>query len=237
MAKQPRRSEFRDSREIPNYGVPETAHYLRVPEATLRSWVLGREYPTKAGDRHFRPLISLAQHEPPLLSFINLVEAHVLDAIRHQHNLPLRTVRAALEYVVREFGSQHPLALQQFETDGVNLFIQKVDKLINVSQEGQLAMRELLTSHLQRIEHDEAGLAMRLYPFTRPDHFQQLKAVVIDPRLSFGRPAIAGTGIATVVIAERYLAGESIVELAKDYGRELSEIEEAVRCELRLEAA
>ncbi len=139
--------------------------------------------------------------------------------------------------MVREFGSQHPLALQQFETDGVNLFIQKVDKLINVSQEGQLAMRELLTSHLQRIEHDEAGLAMRLYPFTRPDHFQQLKAVVIDPRMSFGRPVIAGTGIAIVVIAERYLAGESIVELAKDYGRELSEIEEAVRCELRLEAA
>jgi uncharacterized protein (DUF433 family) len=198
---------------------------------------LGREYPTKARDRHFRPRIWLAQDEPPLLSFINLVEAHVLDAIRHQHHLPLKTVRAALEYVAREFGSKHPLAQQQFETDGVDLFIQKMDDLVNVSQDGQLAMRELLTSHLRRIEHDKAGLAMRLYPFTRPAHFQQLKAVVIDPRMSFGRPVIAGTGIATVVIAERYLAGESIVELAKDYGRELSEIEEAVRCELRLEAA
>lgn len=94
-------------------------------------------------------------------------------------------------------------------------------------------MRELLKSHVERIEHDEAGLAIRLYPFTRPDHVQQPKAVVIDPCMSFGRPVIAGTGIATAVIAERYMAGESIVELAKDYGRELSEIEEAVRCELR----
>lgn len=237
MVKRPRRPELKDRREIPNYGIPEAAHYLRVAEATLRSWVLGRAYPTEAGDREFRPLIRLAQHEPPLLSFINLVETHILDAIRHEHRLPRKTVRAALEYVAREFGSRHPLAQQQFETDGVNLFIQKVDKLINVSQDGQLAMRELLESHLQRIEHDEAGLAIRLYPFTRPDHAQQPRLVVIDPRMSFGRPVIAGTGIATTIIAERYVAGESMVELAKDYGRELSEIEEAVRCELRLEAA
>ncbi len=226
MAKRARRPEFQDLREIPNYGIPEAAHYLRVAEATLRSWVLG-----------FRPLIRLAQHEPRLLSFINLVEAHVLDAIRHQHRVPLRTVRAALEYVAREFSARHPLAQQQFETDGVNLFIQKVDKLINVSQDGRLAMRELLKTHLRRIEHDEAGLAIRLYPFTRPEHAQQPRVVVIDPRMSFGRPVIAGTGIATTAIAERYLAGESVVELAKDYGRELSEIEETVRCELRLEAA
>ena len=122
MAKRARRPEFQDRREIPNYGIPEAAHYLRVAGATLRSWVLG-----------FRPLIRLAQHEPPLLSFINLGETHVLDAIRHQHRLPVKTVRAALEYVAREFGSGHPLAQHQFETDGVNLFIQKVDKaaLIN----------------------------------------------------------------------------------------------------------
>lgn len=210
MAKRARRPEFQDRREIANYGIPEAAHYLRVAEATLRSWVLG-----------FRPLIRLAQREPPLLSFINLVEAHVLDAIRHHHRRPLRTVRRALEYVAREFGSRHPLAQQQFETVGVNLFIQRVD----------------LKSHLKRIEHDEAGLAIRLYPFTRPNHAQQPRVVVIDPRMSFGRPVIAGTGIATTAIAERYVAGESMVELAKDYGRELSEIEEAVRCELRLEAA
>jgi len=39
------------------------------------------------------------------------------------------------------------------------------------------------------------------------------------------------------VIAERYKAGESIDALAADYGRETGDIEEAIRCELRLAEA
>jgi uncharacterized protein (DUF433 family) len=53
----------------------------------------------------------------------------------------------------------------------------------------------------------------------------------IDPRISFGRPVIAGTRIATAVIGERWRAGESVEALAADYGRSLAEIEEAIRCE------
>jgi uncharacterized protein (DUF433 family) len=39
------------------------------------------------------------------------------------------------------------------------------------------------------------------------------------------------------VIAERYKAGESIDALADDYGRSRLEIEEAIRCELEVQAA
>ena len=56
--------------------------------------------------------------------------------------------------------------------------------------------------------------------------------LVIDPRISFGRPVIAGTNIRTSIVAERYLAGESINALARDYGRDHGEIEEAIRCEI-----
>ena len=48
---------------------------------------------------------------------------------------------------------------------------------------------------------------------------------------------LAGTGIPSAMIAERYKAGESVHELAKDYGRDRREIEEAIRCELAVEAA
>ena len=60
--------------------------------------------------------------------------------------------------------------------------------------------------------------------------------IVIDPRLSAGRPVIAGTGLTTQVIAERYKAGESIFDLAQDYGHESAELEEAIRYELQAAA-
>jgi uncharacterized protein (DUF433 family) len=77
----------------------------------------------------------------------------------------------------------------------------------------------------------------RLYPFTRKRTPDEPKAIVIDPRISFGRPVLAGSGIPTAVIAERYKAGESVDELADDYGRKRLEIEEAIRCELDERAA
>jgi len=56
--------------------------------------------------------------------------------------------------------------------------------------------------------------------------------VLIDPYVAFGRPVLTGTGIPTAVIADRYKAGESIDELAEDYGQDRFHIEEAIRCEL-----
>jgi uncharacterized protein (DUF433 family) len=170
------------------------------------------------------------------LSFVNLVEAHVLDAIRREHRIPLPNIRSALDYVRRHFSSKHPLAEQKFETDGVNLFVSRFQDLISASEAGQLAMRELIQAHLRRIEHDSAGFAVRLFPFTRKDDLDQPKIVVIDPYISFGRPTISGTGVSTNIIAERYKAGDSMDALADDYGCQRAQVEEAVRCELELAA-
>lgn len=227
----------RDPRESPAYGIPEAAHYLRIPVATLRSWVVGRYYPAGGKRKFFRPIIEPADKDHHLLSFRNLVEAHVLDAIRRDHHIALAKVRTALTYLRRHFPSQHPLADQKFETDGSHLFIQKYGQLINLSQEGQLAIRRVLEAHLRRIERDASGLAVRLYLFTRKHQPDEPKVVVVDPCVSFGRPVLTGTGIATAIIAERFEAGESIRELAEDYGRHPSEIEEAIRCEFQADAA
>ena len=35
-----------DPRELPTYGIVEAAHYLLIPRATLRSWVVGYTYQT-----------------------------------------------------------------------------------------------------------------------------------------------------------------------------------------------
>lgn len=227
-----------DPRELPAYSIPDAAHYLRMPTSTLRAWVMGQVYKTGTGARRvFQPIIVLPETARHLLSFVNLVEAHVLDATRRRHRISLQKVRRALRYLSKQFHSPHPLADQRFETDGIDLFVEQSGLLVNLSQDGQLAIRSALEAYLRRIERDEVGFAARLYPFTRKREPEEPKAVVIDPYVSFGRPVLVGTGIPTAVIAERYKAGESIDELAEDYGRARLDIEEAIRCELEVEAA
>ena len=227
-----------DPREVASYSVMEAAHYLRIPRTTLRDWVSGRKYRSNKGLHFSKPIIQVPDPKKKVLSFMNLVEIHVLDAIRRKHEIPLEKVRTALNYLSKQFPSRHPLADQEFDTDGLNLFIKKFSQLINISQEGQLAIQEVLQAHLHRIERDLKGIPVRLYPFTRKRDLQdEPRAVVIDPHVSFGRPVIVGTGIPTAVIAERYKAGESVDDLADDYGRRRLEIEEAIRCELSVEAA
>jgi uncharacterized protein (DUF433 family) len=229
-------TQSKDIREFPTYGVAETVHYLQIPQTTLRSRVVGRRYPTGDGTRFFEPFITPPDPNRSLLSFMNVVEVHVLDAIRRQHQTRLAKIRQALQHLRQHFPSRHPLAGQTFATDGLDLFIQRYGRRINIGQSGQLAMRNLLEAHLQWIERDRQGIAIRLYPFTRKCLPDEPRLVVIDPYMSFGRPTLTSSGIATAMIAERYKAGESVDEIADDYGRDRLEIEEAIRCELQIEA-
>jgi len=219
-----------DLKETPNYGIAEAATYLRLSPSTLRAWLLGQ-----AG---FRSVIRIADPRNRTLSFVNLVEAHVLAGMRRQHGVPLRNVRSAIEYVSKELQITRPLANQQFETDGLNLYLDHLGQTVNASRGGQQAMAALLKGYLRRIDRDPGGVPIKLYPMTRdasPD--DQPRSVVIDPRVSFGRPVISGTGIPTAVLAERFKAGESLESLADDYGTEQSALEEAIRIELELRAA
>ena len=221
---------------MPAYSLGEAAHYLRMPEGTLRSWVVGRLYPVAGASKRSRPLIHLDDPKKQYLSFINLVEAHVLAAIRRRHGVRLPKVRRALDYVNRQFRVEHPLINQAFQTDGLDLFAERYGELINASREGQHAMKEIIGVYLKRIEWDSKGLPIKLYLFTRDTQAETAPAsdprvVVMNPAVSFGRPVIVGTGIPVSSIYERYRAGDSVADLAKDFRLDTSAIEEAIRCE------
>lgn len=226
----------RDPRNIPAYSIGDAARYLRIPAATIRSWTVGRKYPKASGEGVFNPLIPILELKPRLLSFTNMVEVHVLRAIRTDHNVDLAKVRDALDFLEANLNITHPLAHQEFQTDGVDLFVERYGHLINASRSGQIAMKQSLKTHLSRIEPDDTGLAIKLFPFTRSHEENNPRIVVIDPRIAFGRLVIEGTGVPTDMLAERYRAGDSIDELAEDYRCDRLTIEEAIRCELPIAA-
>ena len=63
-----------DPRMMPAYTVPEAAWHVGLPASTVRSWVLGRSYPSTTGERRFEPVVDIAAPGERLLSFVNLVE-------------------------------------------------------------------------------------------------------------------------------------------------------------------
>jgi uncharacterized protein (DUF433 family) len=220
--------------DLPLYSLAEASHYLRQPAATLRAWTVGRPYPTTKGQRHFPPVVAVADPSNLLLSFRNLVELHVLSSIRRVHKVELKAVRRAIKYLKDRFHSEHPLLDREMLTDGKDLFIEQYGELVTISQDGQMALKRILEMYLDRIDRDDHGIPIRLYPFTRKAFEKSPRLVAIDPRLNFGKPCISGTRIPTAIIAERYEAGDGIALLADDYERPPEEIEEALRYESRI---
>lgn len=221
-----------DPREVPLYTIPRASRYLKIPQRTIRDWVMGWKYQTKQGERLLDPVIKLPKQGVPVLSFMNLVEAHVIGGMRRLEMVRFPKVRNALNFLEEQFPSPHPLADQLFETDGVNLFIRKLDHLINISQNGQIEMQEVVSGYLRRIDRNINAGVIRLYPFLKKDpSIDEPKRVMIDPLISFGRPVLVGTGVPTDVIAERFYAGDTFDDLARDYEITPTQVEEAVRYE------
>jgi uncharacterized protein (DUF433 family) len=228
MSKQSARQHDQPAHEIPAYGMSEAARYLKMPAATLRSWTVGRTYPRDGGRKaFFEPLIELADVDCKQLSFANLVEAHVLKALRTEHGIPVHSVRTAIGYAEKGLGVKRLLLSRRLRTHDRNLFVSEYGKLINLSRSGQYALGRVLDAHLRRVDW-QMDVPLRLYPFLSTNETDSAKTIVIDPGISFGRPILVSRGVTTAIIVQRMDAGETVDDLAKDYELATEEIDAAI---------
>jgi len=211
-----------DVREFPRYSISEAAFYVRIPFATLHAWTQGQDYIAQTGvHRTFKPLISLADKENKLLSFYNLVEAHILRATT-ERGVPFRNIRKALDYVHETIPGEHPLITHEFETSGKEVFIKHLGATINATAHGQSAMREILSEYLTLIPRDGQGLPLRVFP-------RNSTRLAIDPLFSSGKPIVRDRGITASVLWGRNRSGESEKRIAADYGLTELEVKEAIK--------
>jgi uncharacterized protein (DUF433 family) len=223
-----------EPRDKPRYTLAQAARYLHLSPATLRSWIRGRSYPRASGAGYFAPLLKTGER----LSFSHLIEAHVLRALRVDQKVTMSAVREALDYAEKEFRIERLLLSQELLTTPGNVFLERYGQLINLGRSGQLAAEQVLKAHLRRIEWDGAGLPARLFPASSmelealalsvPVSLETRKVIVIDPRISFGRPVVASRAIRTSAIVGRIDAGEPPDTVAQDYRLEPYEIEAAI---------
>src|SRR6185437_10626960 len=167
-----------------------------------------------------------------VFSFTNLVELYVIKGMHEIHGVKLPQIRTAVDYLLENWESRHPLAEYELKTDGRYIFFWQGDKYLNVSLRGQVGLGPILDSYLKRIDRDEEGIARVLHPFLRSEEMEDMrkgkehsKVVSINPRVCFGMPVLAGSRITTSVLASRFLGGDSVPLIARSYGRPEAEIE------------
>jgi uncharacterized protein (DUF433 family) len=211
-----RPNEFWKARLIvPNYGVGEAARYADIAGQTIRNW-------QKLGNRP----APLTHREPgKALSYLQLIELAVVASARRA-GVSLRVIRDTREYMRDKFGADFPFAQYRFKHDGKRLFIDCIDlyeqggddKVLEASGKGQLAWSQII-GRLREFDYDDDLVSRWRLGGKR-------SAVVIDPRVQFGKPSVRG--VPTWIIAARSGAGEDIPIIAKDFGIPKSAVMDAL---------
>lgn len=213
---------------LPLFTLREAARYLELPKSTLHQWA-------RAGIAGPSLVTVLAGgRRDAKVPFVGFAEAFVLGAFRRA-GVPLQRIRPAVEVLRREIGLDHALASRALYTDGVEILFDhdQRDGLLELTvlRTGQKQFSELVRDYLQRITYGDDGWASEL---TLPAY--RRATVVVDPRRAFGVPLVASGGARVEDLVDRFLGGDSLAEIADDFGVPEPEVEDVIRTATRAAA-
>ncbi len=222
--------------DVPLYSLAEAARYLAVPTTTFTSWA--RVYVRRSAGR--RPvtgapvLTTVAGASGVSVPFVSLAEGMVLAAIR-QTGVPMQRIRPALLALQETIGVEHALASERLYSDGAEVLYDFAiehpgssaaasAKELVVLRSGQQVFTEVVADYLKRIEYGSDGYARLLHL----PGYQRLQ-VVADPSRSFGQPMFVKGAAKVSDMIDRFQAGESLPDLADDFGVPIEDLEDALR--------
>lgn len=225
--------------DVPLYTVAEAARALGVPASTFVTWAFG--YARRRADGRVQrgaPIVTATGVRPGAsIPFVGLAEGMVLAAIRRA-GVPLQRVRPALDLLQTEIGLEHALASRRLYTDGAELLYDHAAVLpeddaaavheLVVVRSGQRVFSDIVEEYLKRIEYGRDGYAqVILLPAYERAH------VIADPTRSFGQPIFSSGGARVSDVVDRFLSGEDIHSLIKEFGVPEAEIEDVIRAASR----
>ena len=215
-----------DAAERPTYTSSEAARYAGFSAQSVARWRAGYTYPTQQGPRRSEALTGGQEHG--LLTFNELLEVAVVAAAR-RGDVPMKSIRRAIGSAREVYGVDRPLVTMRFMHDGKDIFTRELEqagetRYVNLSRHGQIAW-EYIRDVLRDMDFEE-DVAVRWWPGGRDT------PIIIDPRISFGRPYVARKGISTDAIRSRFLARESIDDIVDDFDLTEQEVEAALKFEL-----
>lgn len=221
----------KDPRDLPRYSYAEASKATGVPASTIAAWVRGMPYTSRGRRRLFEPVIRRPDPNDTKLSFHNLIEAHVLRALRlAPDRVQLHKVREAIRQAQEEHGIKRLLIDPRLRTSGGDLFLDKYVQLVDLSKARQYAMRTILKQYLARVEF-EGKFRTTFFPIPKDPRHQAERVVSVSPFVAFGNPVVGRIGVTTYAIASRFDAGEDAVSIQRDYDLTEVEFDEALSYE------
>ncbi|MBX6364813.1 MAG: DUF433 domain-containing protein [Gemmatimonadetes bacterium] len=184
------------------FTVEEAARLLRESPAGVRRWAFGYERCRAGRAVHYPPLIVTELPEIEggrALTFLELVELMCIRGFRRA-GVRWHLVRRAAATAARVFGTSHPFALRRFFVDPAGIYglLEEEDgseSLLELSGGAQYALDALIRPYLGQLDFDPSDIAERWWPLGHEGR------IAVDPRIAFGHPTIAGTGIPAETLA------------------------------------
>lgn len=201
--------------------ISDAARFLGIHTGTFRRWVRGYGQST--------PLLHVLSVAPgrAQVTFVAMVEAYVLDALRQAGVRPSR-ILPALDRLAAEFGREYTLIAPNLATDGIDVLWDfsrtSAGQGLMDARTGQMVMREIVEDYLQYVTWGEDNYPQRL----QLRHCEP-STVVIDPYRAFGQPFFEGAGARVRDVANMLAAGEDPQVVAYEHGVSIEEVRTAAR--------
>lgn len=207
------------------YNYADVDRLVGLHTGTARRWLEGYE---RSG-RFYDPVLRPEPTGADVVTWGEMVEARLLAGFCR--DVPVQRLRPAVVELRKEFG-RYPLAHARplLDVEGRELVrivqehvgLERSLQLV-VVRNGQLVLADSAERFRSAVEYvgDVVG---RLKPDVRTP------TVLMDPRRSFGQPAIRN--VRTDSLAEGFRAGTSREELADLYDLNAAQVDEAIRFEL-----
>lgn len=215
----------------PRYGFAEADRLARVSAGTSKRWTRGYSYESPEGERVRKPPVGKTEPSPDVaVSFADLVEVAAIHGLRGL-GFSLVQIRQIVGSCQELFSSDRPLLSHRFRADGRDAFVQGDDGLLVSVLRGKrrTAWDDVLDPFLATVDYQD-GWAHRWWPQGRS------KQVVIDPDFGYGLPVVAGTGVRTEILVERSEVGETLDQMAADFGIPVESVRDALQFERSLVA-
>lgn len=214
----------------PAYSISETSRLTGIKKWSVSRWLRGYKYYGGEIDPVIRREIP---SESTYASFLDLIDLLFVRKFI-EFGFSLQHIRKALDEAREYLGTQH-FARSKFFTGSKEMILELPEgNMVALLRDGQRAMGEVIQTVYDKVDFEEVtefGFVRRWYPKGKQGY------IVIDPQISFGRPTIIGSGIATENIFDLFLGeNEKIGPVESWFQIPRHHIQAAIRFETSLAA-